>query len=419
MVDMFTKFIPAESAADDGGVANSISGFVNYYDGFPMPMVHVMTGDFEAGTGPDGNYLMFVDDGTYNVTAMEDEAYPMYWGMNILDVVKLNRHLAVIEPFEDPYQLIAADVDMTGDLNVLDAVNMKESLAMIAPLPAGFMGFYDALFNITFDNWAVTPMSINISVPPSPTDIDFTGVRYGDVNASFFDMMAGPTTDEITGNIAISTISAAPGEEILVPIRYEGESTIHGYQLAVNYDSEKLEYIGFQQDGIIANEIDGVIHLVWSDIMNGVETGSALGSLRFNVLADEGESTELEISESVISDYSGDEILVSTEIGTVNVMSTGINHDDSILITEYKLHPSYPNPFNPSTTIAFDVPEIAVVNVKVYNALGRMVGELYSGRVPMGRYEMTFNASDMASGVYYVVMEAKNNKFVVPIQLVK
>jgi|GEM_PF-2134750 len=417
LVDIFTAYISAESAADDGGAANAIGGFVHYYDGFPMPMIHLFAGDFSSTTGPEGGYLMFVDDGSYSVTAMEDEEYPLHWGMNILDVVKTNRHLAVIEEFDDPFKMIAGDVDVDGDVTILDVVNMKEALAMLAPLPSGPMGFFDSLFEITFDNWWVAPMAINVTLPPSAMDIDFTGVCFGDVNASFFDFPTG--TDEITGNLQVVSVSASPGEEINVPIWYDGEYTMHGYQLNVNYDSDKLEFIGVNQDGVIANNIDGTIRLVWSDISNGIETENAIVSLRFNVLAEEGESTTISIDDVMIADYDGNLIDVSLENGDVNVMTTGVRFDDSLVITEYKLHTPYPNPFNPTTTISFDVPEISEVSVRVFNTLGQMVGELYNGKVPMGRYELTFNGAGMASGVYYVVMQAADMKQVVPIQLVK
>jgi hypothetical protein len=64
------------------------------------------------------------------------------------------------------------------------------------------------------------------------------------------------------------------------------------------------------------------------------------------------------------------------------------------------LRPNYPNPFNPSTEIRFDLPEPAMVSLIVYDLLGRKVADLVSGRYEAGYHSAVWNASDMASGVY-------------------
>jgi hypothetical protein len=67
--------------------------------------------------------------------------------------------------------------------------------------------------------------------------------------------------------------------------------------------------------------------------------------------------------------------------------------------TVFTLHPSYPNPFNPSTTIKFDLPEPSQVSLVIYDVLGRKVAELENGMKEAGYHSATWNASDVASGV--------------------
>ncbi|MBI5472407.1 MAG: T9SS type A sorting domain-containing protein [Ignavibacteriae bacterium] len=67
----------------------------------------------------------------------------------------------------------------------------------------------------------------------------------------------------------------------------------------------------------------------------------------------------------------------------------------------FALHPNYPNPFNPSTQINFDLPEASHVTLAVYDVLGRKVAELVNGQVAEGYHTATWNASDVASGVYF------------------
>ncbi|GJQ31995.1 MAG: hypothetical protein HBSAPP04_08340 [Ignavibacteriaceae bacterium] len=78
------------------------------------------------------------------------------------------------------------------------------------------------------------------------------------------------------------------------------------------------------------------------------------------------------------------------------------------VVADYALDQNYPNPFNPSTTISFSVPSKSFVTVKVYNVLGKEVATLANGEFESGRHSVDFNASDLASGVYYYTISAGN-----------
>ncbi|MAD52082.1 MAG: hypothetical protein CMF79_05840 [Candidatus Marinimicrobia bacterium] len=66
------------------------------------------------------------------------------------------------------------------------------------------------------------------------------------------------------------------------------------------------------------------------------------------------------------------------------------------------LHPSYPNPFNPITTIKFSVETFHATSISIYNLTGRLVETLIKDEIPVGNYEITWNASSQPSGVYFV-----------------
>ncbi len=69
---------------------------------------------------------------------------------------------------------------------------------------------------------------------------------------------------------------------------------------------------------------------------------------------------------------------------------------------EYKLYKNYPNPFNPSTNINFDVKESGFVSLKVYNMLGQEVANLINQDLSAGKYQTTFDAVGLSSGIYIV-----------------
>jgi len=84
----------------------------------------------------------------------------------------------------------------------------------------------------------------------------------------------------------------------------------------------------------------------------------------------------------------------------------GIRHINEQVPEYYSLYQNYPNPFNPSTTIKFDVPKEAYVSIKVYNILGSEVSALVKERMKPGGYEVQWNASGFASGVYFYKLTA-------------
>lgn len=76
------------------------------------------------------------------------------------------------------------------------------------------------------------------------------------------------------------------------------------------------------------------------------------------------------------------------------------------LPTEYSLYSNYPNPFNPTTTIKYDLPSDGLVQIKVFDILGNELATIVNEQKVAGRYEINFNASSLASGVYLYKLQA-------------
>jgi hypothetical protein len=79
---------------------------------------------------------------------------------------------------------------------------------------------------------------------------------------------------------------------------------------------------------------------------------------------------------------------------------------DSTVPTEFALSQNYPNPFNPSTNISFSIPTAENVELKIFNVLGEHVETLVSGTLAAGNYEATWNATNVASGLYFYRLDA-------------
>ncbi|MGK9475815.1 T9SS type A sorting domain-containing protein [Melioribacter sp. OK-6-Me] len=80
----------------------------------------------------------------------------------------------------------------------------------------------------------------------------------------------------------------------------------------------------------------------------------------------------------------------------------------NIIPAGYELSQNYPNPFNPTTTISFVLPKSGNVKLTVYNVLGQEIEKLINGYKEAGKYNITWNANNLPSGLYIYRLETEN-----------
>ena len=129
---------------------------------------------------------------------------------------------------------------------------------------------------------------------------------------------------------------------------------------------------------------------------------------------------------------------IATQLGKIRVVQDNLNgtpYDDysglftidipsgiqtkNTNLSEFKLFPAFPNPFNPTTKIKFQVPEAGFVTLKIYDLLGNEVATLVNAEKPSGIFEVSFDGSNLASGVYVYRLSAGNLSKVRKLMLLK
>jgi outer membrane protein assembly factor BamB len=156
------------------------------------------------------------------------------------------------------------------------------------------------------------------------------------------------------------------------------------------------------------------------DVITGDQNGTFYsisgkdGSLIFSKNYPGDRINSVNVMPSIDGNYSF-ELLAGTKNGKVvnlsggvDTVSTGLTVNE-IVPEEFQLFQNYPNPFNPNTKIEFKIPEIEIVRLKVFDILGREVTTLINKQMQPGNYTIDFDASELASGIYFYTLNVGEN----------
>ena len=113
-----------------------------------------------------------------------------------------------------------------------------------------------------------------------------------------------------------------------------------------------------------------------------------------------------------MQDIPSDLVIVDTD-GAI------ITPSSQIVASGFALENAYPNPFNPSTTVDVYVPADGFVSLTVYNVMGQKVDVIHSGSMSEGNHSITWNASSLTSGMYFVRAESTSGVAIQKVMLMK
>lgn len=144
---------------------------------------------------------------------------------------------------------------------------------------------------------------------------------------------------------------------------------------------------------------------------NGTDTVITFRKSRLDSIARElGFSGDSVITTCRLTAYNGLDSVVSGNnlLVTLKSTSVGIQNISSQIPDKYKLENNFPNPFNPSTNLKFQIPEKSFVSIVIYDMLGREVITLLSEELNAGYYNYQFNAENLNSGIYFYKLVTEN-----------
>ncbi len=240
-----------------------------------------------------------------------------------------------------------------------------------------------------------------------------------------FGRTAGPSTKPLvlaTGvnqnaefALSLGSERVLAGELVAVDVSLANVEALMGYGFTLNYDATKFEFVSVAQadeDLLKSTGGETLFHHVAGngqvEVATGLYNGTAVSGggdiarFVFRVLYEFEDNARFEIANGLVFDPSQ---LQNPAVvaGVLELQSTP---------REFALHQNFPNPFNPDTTIKYDLAESADVTLQIYNVLGQVVRTLVASEAQdAGRYQIRWNGMDergvpVSSGIYFYQIAA-------------
>ncbi|MFI5252889.1 MAG: T9SS type A sorting domain-containing protein, partial [Bacteroidota bacterium] len=131
-------------------------------------------------------------------------------------------------------------------------------------------------------------------------------------------------------------------------------------------------------------------------------------SITFHIHPNPGYGVEFLLVDGIIQAKDSVYTLRNIDRNHTLVVTFGLGIEDvkNGIPSKYSLYQNFPNPFNPTTSVRFDLPVQSTVFIAIYNVIGQMVMKLYEGRLEAGYKEISWDASIISSGMYFYRLDA-------------
>ena len=100
-------------------------------------------------------------------------------------------------------------------------------------------------------------------------------------------------------------------------------------------------------------------------------------------------------------------------------LPSGLIQSNTTIPSDYELYQNFPNPFNPATTIKFDIPKKSDIQIIIYDIRGTEVSNFSKSELPAGQYSYKFDGSNLSSGLYFCKLITNDYSKTIKLNLIK
>jgi hypothetical protein len=353
--------------------------------------------------------------GTYDVLPAKNDDHLN--GISTRDLVFIQRHLLGKDELDTPYKRIAADVDGSESLSVNDLVELRKLI----------LGVYNELPDNT--SWRFVEANYVFPDPKDPfsphfpeaykidnfatnmPDVDFVGVKVGDVDGSVDASGLGKTQTREDNKLIFSAVDQllTLGEIVSLDITSEAFANVTGYQFTLNFDPQMVTFVGLDAGVLDMSESniglnylqDGIINVSWHNA-NGMSATSTevLFSIQFEAINSGNLSDAISMNSRMVQ---AEAYNTSDEVMSVQL---GFNGNTTEAVA-FRLYQNHPNPFSENTVIGFDLPEDGEVQLTIYDVTGKVIAlRKLAGNKGYNSTEV-YSADLTSTGVLYYQLDSK------------
>ncbi|HEX9973850.1 MAG TPA: T9SS type A sorting domain-containing protein, partial [bacterium] len=304
-----------------------------------------------------------------------------------------------------PAQMIAADVTKNGAVTAFDAsFILRKYVGAVAEFPTKQdWALVPKAFNLDDTDWKAAPDFIEFKALSSDLlDQNFSAIAFGDVSGNWGE--SNLKKPYAFANISFGKVTGSSEKSISLPLNIEQTEGLISGGFELSFDESQFKILSIRAGAMLEGSLfasavnNGVIRFAFAN------SSAIKGAGIFAVIDLERLKDNHTPAESIQFSH------VSLNEGSIHVTVNGQPLIDKAKIpNQYALKQNFPNPFNPVTSIAFDLPEQTKVSITVYDILGREVASLVEKVMPAGSHTIQYDAATLPSGVYFY--QIKTNDF--------
>ncbi len=413
---------------------SGIQGAVYTPSGEPIDDVQItLTGEGQAMTDDEGlfEFSDLLAGSAYELRASKDQN--MAAGISTLDLIYLLKHNVGIEKLSNPYSLLAADLDQSGNLTANDLLTLRDMVLhnqMSSQAQIGWNLFPEETTFADPENPWATDFTSSFDIPAlqANTNIfNFTGLKMGDLNG---DAMSEEFQTDISRSgedveLYLEPTSMNKGEQVELAFYVKNFQDIIGFQLTLEFDPLLADFQGIEAGALQVNHSnlglshlnEGAIMLNWFNLdATSTNKDEVLFKLIFEAQSDGWLNQNVQLSSEMLhtEGYKSDYETVNVILEGGGTLSTGVA---DISDPQFLSVSNRPNPFSTETDLTLALAQPGETLVNFYNLNGQLLHS-FKRYLDAGDHTLSITKREIGVDQGIVMLQVFNNGHVAHTKLI-